>query len=227
MVLPSGQLSDDERYVRELEETIAKFMSPLRDIPFAVVMKAISGFAVLPFDRKNPSDASLLTRLTSGLDKATAEANREGIFTNRPNEVGNHIEPFVKNALNQVKCRATVPRTKKGIHRSAGYPDIEIRDIDGRLSYLECKTYNIRSEDSSFRAFYLQPSEDVKITADARHLLVGFEIESATRRSKAAYVPTKWRLYTLENLQVQVKHEFNASNIDIYRDDSLLARGSI
>ena len=94
------------------------------------------------------------------------------------------------------------------------------------MTYLECKTYNLKSEDSSFRAFYLQPSEDVKITADARHLLVGFEIKPAKRDGHDAFVPVRWRLYTLENLRVQVKHEFNASNQDIYQENSLLASGS-
>ncbi len=220
-------MSNDEKYVRELEETIAKFMSPLKDIPFRIVIKAITGFSVVPFDRNSPADTALLGRLKDALNKALSDANQIGIPTSRPNEVGNRIEPFVRRALCAVGCKASIPKTKKGVHRSAGYPDIEIRDIDNRLTYLECKTYNIKSEGSSFRAFYLQPSEDAKMTADARHLLVGFEVKLEERRSKNVYVPTKWRLYTLENLRVQVKHEFNASNIDIYRSDSLLAQSSI
>ncbi|MBI5228683.1 hypothetical protein HY991_01125 [Candidatus Micrarchaeota archaeon] len=82
-------------------------------------------------------------------------------------------------------------------------------------------------EDSSFRAFNLQPSEDFKITADARHLLVGFEIKVERRNGKRAFVPIHWRLYTLDNLRVQVKHEFNASNKDLYRGTTLLAEGGI
>lgn len=212
--------------MRDLEETIAKFMSPLKDIPFPIVIKSISGFKVLPFDKRNPRDLALLETLTTALNIATVEANKVGIFSARPNEVGNHIEPFVRTALTKIGCRATIPRTRKGIHRSAGYPDIEVRDSHDSISYLECKTYSEKSEDSSFRAFYMQPSEDSKITADAKHLLVGFEIRQAERQSKTAFVPVKWRLYSLETLRVQVKHEFNASNIDIYRDEALLAEGS-
>jgi len=200
-------------------------MSPLKDIPFPVVIKAISGFKVLSFNKTNGEDLALLEKLTQALNIATLEANKVGIFSDRPNEVGNHIEPFVRDALKRVGYKALIPITKKGIHRSAGYPDIEIRGNDGSLSYLECKTYSVKSEDSSFRAFYLKPSEDFKITGDARHLLVGFEIKSETRKSKSAFVPVRWRLYTLEKLRVQVKHEFNASNVDIYRSEALLGEG--
>lgn len=72
----------------------------------------------------------------------------------RPNEVGNHIEPFVKDALNSLGMKAEIPLTSNGKHQSAGYPDVFIQDVDNRITYLECKTYNQKSIGSSFRAFY-------------------------------------------------------------------------
>lgn len=217
----------DERYVKNLEETISKFMAPLRDIPFPIVIKAISGFSIVPFNKDDKSDKVLLEKLVKAMRKATKIANQTGIFTDRPNEVGNHIEPFVRDALNELDMKATIPLTKSGKHKSAGYPDIEILDTDRRVTYLECKTYNPKSEDSSFRAFYLQPSEDFKITSDARHLLVGFEIKVETRDGKKAYIPIHWMLYTLDKLKVQVKYEFNASNKEIYQNAALLAEGGL
>jgi hypothetical protein len=217
----------DEKYVKDLEETISKFMAPLKDIPFPIVIKAISGFSIVPFNPDVKADRILLEKLIRAMKKATKSANQTGIFANRPNEVGNHIEPFVRDALNEIGMKATIPTTSHGKHKSAGYPDIELHDTDNRVTYLECKTYNRKSEDSPFRAFYLQPSKDFKVTADARHLLVGFEIRVEERNGKKAYVPIHWRLYTLDNLRVQVKHEFNASNKDIYQNDSLLAEGGL
>jgi hypothetical protein len=219
-------MQKNEEYIKELEATISKFLSPLKDIPFTIVIKTLTGFDVLPFNKKDPSDARLLEKLRIGITNATKAAYKEGIYTSRPNEVGNHIEPFVRKALNGIEVSATIPKTKKGIHRSAGYPDIEINYKD-KISYIECKTYNAKSEDSSFRAFYLQPSEDSKITSDAKHLLVGFEIQSTERHGREAYVPTRWRLYSLHGLRVQVKHEFNASNMKIYDVKYLLAEGKI
>lgn len=217
----------DEKYVKDLEETISKFMAPLKNLPFPIVIKAISGYSVVPFNQNDKKDKTLLDKLVKALGKATKTANQTGIFTNRPNEVGNHIEPFVRDALNELGMKASIPTTPEGKHQSAGYPDVEMHDSDDRVTYLECKTYSLKSEDSSFRAFYLQPSENFKVTADARHLLVGFEIREEKRNGKNAYVPVRWRLYTLDKLRVQVKHEFNASNKDLYQKEALLAEGGL
>ena len=217
----------DESYVRDLEEAISKFMAPLKDIPFPVVIKSLSGYSVMPFNQNDDVDRSLLQKLSKAMAKATKKVNEDGIFSNRPNEVGNQIEPFVRQALNDLGLTATIPKTKRGVHKSAGYPDIEIKEDNGRITYLECKTYNLKSGDSSQRAFYLSPSEDTKITVDARHLLVGFEVQLSERSNKPAYVPVRWGLYTLDKLRVQVKYEFNASNKNIYLDEALLAEGGL
>lgn len=214
-------------YVKQLEDTIAKFLKPLKDIPFPIAIKAISGYEVLSFDRNNASDKKLLDNLVKAMRIAIKNAYKEGIATERPNEVGNHIEPFVKSALNSLGMNAGVPLTSSNKHQSAGYPDVFIKDLDGRITYLECKTYNKKSINSSFRAFYFQPSESSKINHDARHLMVGFEIIKEKRNGKIVFVPVHWKLFTLENMTVQIKHEFNASNRDMYNSNALLAEGGI
>ncbi|MBI5228684.1 hypothetical protein HY991_01130 [Candidatus Micrarchaeota archaeon] len=123
----------DEKYVKELEETISRFMAPLKNIPFPIVIKAISGFSVIPFNQNDQSDKALLEKLVKAMKNATKTANQTGIFTNRPNEVGNHIEPFVRQALNDLGLSASTPFTTSGKHKAAGYPDIEIKEPDGRL----------------------------------------------------------------------------------------------
>lgn len=218
---------NEKDYVIQLEETISKFLKPLKRIPFPIAVKAISGHEVLPFDAKNREDKELLIRLIKAMDISITKAYKTGISTARPNEVGNQIEPFVKDALNSLGLKAEIPLTSKGRHQSAGYPDILIKDIDNRITYLECKTYSKKSIGSSFRAFYFQPSENPKINFQARHLMVGFEIKAEKRRGKPIYVPIHWKLYTLEKMLVQVKHEFNASNKEMYKADSLLAEGGI
>ncbi|MFH1601391.1 MAG: hypothetical protein ABIB61_00345 [Candidatus Shapirobacteria bacterium] len=159
---------DKNNYIKQLEETISKFIEPLKNIPFPVAVKAISGHGVLSFDKNNPKDKKLLGRLTEAMDTAIKNAYEKGISTARPNEVGNHIEPFVKDALNSVGLKAEIPLTTNGKHQSAGYPDIYIEDADRRKIYLECKTYNKKSIKSSFRAFYFQPSKSSKITCSAK-----------------------------------------------------------
>ncbi len=214
-------------YIKQLEETISKFLTPLKDIPFPIAIKAISGYHVLAFDKNSREDKELLNRLIKAIDIALKNAYKTGISTPRPNEVGNHIEPFVKSALNKIGVKAEIPLTSNGKRQSAGYPDIVIQDVDNRITYLECKTYNKKSIGSSFRAFYFQPSQSSKITHDARHLMVSFEIEKENRKGKPVFIPIHWKLYTLEKMLVQVKHEFNTSNKKMYKPEALLAEGGI
>jgi hypothetical protein len=97
-----------------------------------------------------------------------------------------------------------------------------------RVVYLECKTYNLANIGTTQRAFYFSPSkESFKITADARHLVMSFQIEIAQRQGQQVYVPVHWRIYSTDSMVVQVKHEFNANNRQIYRPDALLAEGPI
>jgi hypothetical protein len=82
-------------------------------------------------------------------------------------------------------------------------------------------------KDTSFRSFYFSPSEDPKITRDAFHLLMSFELDTAERKGTRAFIPVSWQIYTLDKLLIQVKHEFNASNRELYTKEALLAQGRI
>ncbi|MFA5063734.1 MAG: restriction endonuclease [Candidatus Omnitrophota bacterium] len=215
----------DEQYVRKLEEAIKKFMAPLEDIPFPIAIKAISGYEVIAFDKNNADDKTLLEKLSEAAAWAGENAKNVGIKSNRPNEVGNYIEPFVKNALIKVGLKAGTPRCKSGRRQSTGYPDIEIVESKDRVTYLECKTYSLKNIDTTQRAFYFSPSEEgCKITADARHLVLSYQIEL---KSPGVYIPVHWRLYCIESMAVQVKHEFNTDNRQMYRKEALLAEGKI
>ena len=52
-----------EEYIKELEETISEFLKPLKNIPFRIAIKAISGCDVIPFNKNNPNDKQLLMDL--------------------------------------------------------------------------------------------------------------------------------------------------------------------
>lgn len=220
-------MNDREEYIKQLEALISKFLEPLKGIPYPIAIKALTGYEVLHFDLSNTKNQELLNLLKRAAQMAGDEAYKQGIFTRRPNEAGNHIEPFVVSALRKVGLVADKPRTKSGKIKVAGYPDIEIIDKHGRIIYLDCKTYNTATKNQSFRTFYFSPSKDPKITKDAFHLLLSFELTREERKGQMAFVPISWQLYTLENLKVQVKHEFNASNKDLYKSEFLLAKGRI
>ena len=222
-------MDEQEGYIKELEETIKQFLKPLNNIPFKIAMKAVSGCKVIPFNNDDPKDQQLLKDLIEAAKIATKNANKQGIFTRRANEVGNHIEPFMIDALNQIGLNADRPKTKEGKKKAVGYPDIFLKDRYGRPNYIECKTYNERNYQTTQRSFYFSPAErptDFKVIYGARHIIVSFKIERAERNGKNAFVPVYWKIFSIDNLVGQIKHEFNASNKQMYTKEALLAEGS-
>jgi len=220
-------MNDQEEYIRQLEQVISKFLEPLKGIPFPLAIKTLTGFKVLTFESSVEENKDLLNQLSKAAQVAGKNVFKEGVFAARPNEAGNHIEPFVVEALRDVGLKADKPIAKSGKRKAAGYPDIQIEDEHNRTVYLDCKTYNTLTKEQTFRTFYFSPSKDPKITKDAFHLLMSFELDTAERKGRRAFIPISWQLYTLDKLLIQVKHEFNASNKDLYTEEALLAHGII
>ncbi len=209
---------NDDEYVKQLEDVIKKMLAPLKDIPLKIVIKSISGHDIIDFDKNNPDDIKLLECLIKACKKAMQWINETGIRTARPNEAGNAVEPYVKQALINLGCKAHTPTTISGKEKSSGYPDIVFTDSSGRINYLECKTFNENSLNSSFRSFYLSPSNDFKITADAHHFLVSFKMEE----NQSVFYVKGFKLLTLERLKVDVKNEFNTNNKELYKAENIL-----
>ncbi len=210
----------DDEYVKQLEDVIKKMLAPLKDIPLKIVIKSLSGYDIIDFDRSDPKDKELLDCLINTCKNAMQSINLNGIKpkSDRPNEAGNAIEPYVKNELTKLGCNAHTPITASGKEKSSGYPDIVFTDKTGRENYLECKTFNENSLNSSLRSFYLSPSNDFKITANAHHFLVSFEMEKRQLR----FYAKGFKLLTLEKLNVDVKNEFNTNNKELYKAENIL-----
>ena len=90
----------DKKYVSNLENVIKQMLRPLKDIPFNLVIETMTGKKVVSFDFKNLEHKQILDLLKRTALNAGKEINKTGILRYRPNEVGNDIEPYVKNALN-------------------------------------------------------------------------------------------------------------------------------
>lgn len=221
-------MSNKDNYVEQLEYVIKQMLRPLKDIPLNLVIEALCDKKIIPFDKSDTKDQQVLDKLKKVCVKAGLEVNKKGIIRSRPNEVGNDIEPFVKGALKLVGYQAYTPRTITGKSKATGYPDIEFVDESGRANYLECKTYNIENISTTQRSFYLSPSEDFKITKDAHHLVVSFEIFVAGMSGRNYVFNCKsWKILSIENLLVDVKYEFNSDNRRLYSEDLILAEGTL
>lgn len=197
-----------------------------KNVPFKEVILATTQHRVLDFDTNNPAHRGLLQQVTKAANLAAASARSNGLFSARINEAGNHMEAFVKAALREAGLTAQTPVTEAGRAQATGYPDVE---ITGAVPcYLELKTYSAETVNTTQRSFYYSPSETPKVSHDALHFLLAYELTKVTRDHRDGFVPVRWKLITLQDLEVDLKFEFNQSNRGLYGKDaraSLLSEG--
>ena len=99
----------DEKYISKLEGVIKQMLTPLKDIPFNLVIESLTGKKVIPFDFNNPLDNELLGLLKNVALKAGKKINEMGIIRARANEVGNDIEAFVKSTMQDYNLHPDIP----------------------------------------------------------------------------------------------------------------------
>jgi hypothetical protein len=209
-----------------LAAILSELTKPTKQIPFKQVIEATTHHRILDFDTNNAAHVELRKKILVAAKLAGERAHKEGIATARANEAGNHIEPFVKAALREVGLHAQTPTNALGKTQTTGYPDIEIAGQPP--CYVELKTYNAATADTTQRTFYYSPSEQLKVTHDALHLLLAFQLEKVERDGKTVFIPVRWKLISLQDLQVHLKFEFNQNNRGLYGKEasaSLLGEG--
>ncbi len=210
---------------QELKGVIAQMLKPLNGLSLDIIIEGLSGNSVIPFDKNNQKDIEVLKILTKVANKTLEDVNIKGILRPRPNEVGNDIEPFVKEALNHFGYTSNTPKTSAGKRKSTGYPDIEFIDKYDRVNYLECKTYNIDNINTTQRSFYLSPSKEFKVTKDAHHFGISFEVYvQKSIGNKHLYKIKSWKILDLSKLTLDVKYEFNADNKRLYDSNLIIAQ---
>ncbi len=215
-----------DEYTKKLENCLRQMLQPIKGIPLSLVIESLSGWQIVPFDNDDIRDKKILQILSEVANIAGNVINQVGILRPRPNEVGNDIEIYVKNALNGKGCSANTPKSKRG--KTAGYPDIEFTDEFGRINYLECKTFNIANISTTQRSFFLSPSEDFKITTNAHHFIISYEVYVEGRSgNNNIYKCKSWKILSIENLDVDVKYEFNSDNARLYTEEMILAEGNL
>jgi hypothetical protein len=219
----------DEEYIKELEAVLAGFLKPVKNIPFSLIIKSMCGRTILPMDVDSAEDSALVAQLARVAALAGELVRANPIRRNRPNEVGNDVESYVVTAATSVGFTAARPKTASGRGRSTGYPDILLVGEDGRPTYLECKIFGEGGDLTTMRSFYLSPSDDFKVTLDARHLLMAFgvEREPIDGSQDSFYRATSFKLVDLSGLKCDVKYEFNSDNIRLYREHLILAEGRV
>lgn len=216
--------------IEVLEQALDKLKST-GEILFPQAIKSIFNHEVITMQKNNPEHKKIISRLEEVAENATTNAYEDGIMRPRPNEVGNDMEPYVKRALKKIGFKAETPRKRSGGRKSTGYPDIYFEDDTGKPYYLEIKTFNQNNINTKQRAFYLSlPKKgEEKINHDAPHILMSFQIETENRpetpNNKTCYIPVAWKLVSLDSMKLKIKNEFNASNHEMYQENSILSEG--
>ncbi|MBW1615855.1 MAG: hypothetical protein JRJ49_04825 [Deltaproteobacteria bacterium] len=207
---------NNPEYTEKLENIIKQMLRPLKDIPFTLTIEAMTGKKVIAFDFLKDEHKDVLELLKQAALKAGTAINKTGVVRSRPNEVGNDIENYIKNALNSLGLNADIPTGPSGNKKAVGYPDIIFRHQNNPY-YLECKTYNIKNINTTFRSFYLSPSDEFKVIHDAPHLVLSFEIYvDGESGNKNIYKCKHYKILSIEALSLDVKYEFNSDNKRLY-----------
>ncbi|MEJ5352108.1 MAG: hypothetical protein WHS65_11005 [Melioribacteraceae bacterium] len=220
----------NDDYTKRLENVIKQMLQPLKNIPFNLVIEALTGKKVLLFDFNDVEHQKVLAKLKDVALLAGKKINQIGILRQRPNEVGNDIEKFVKEAFDEKQLEADRPTSSSGRKKSTGYPDI-IFWFNNNPYYLECKTYNIKNISTTQRSFYFSPSNEFKVIYDAPHFLLAYEIYVSDKKGKKnIYKCRSYKVLSLETVSVDVKYEFNSDNKRLYSNINgakILAEGKI
>lgn len=220
----------NDNYTYRLENVIKQMLTPLKDIPFNLVIESLTGKKVISFDFNNKEDKKLLEILKKVAVLAGRKINVNGIESRRANEVGNYIEAFVKESMKEHNLNPDTPAGKSGKKKSTGYPDI-VFFHKGKPYYLECKTYNLKNIDTTQRSFYFSPSDDFKVIYNTHHFVISYEMFVDGRRAtNNIYRCRHYKILSLESLSLDVKYEFNSDNRRMYSGKAgtiILSEGDI
>jgi hypothetical protein len=203
----------------------------LRGVAFSEVIFDTTGKKVISFDANNPVDQRIAKAIAAACDETMKRLNAPGSAiqnVGRINEVSSHFEDSLRELLNATSgLSCDFPLTAEGKAQRSGYPDLRIVDLESkRVFYLDPKLYAAGSRDSSFRTFYFEPKRTTnKVHDDAVHFIVGFQHEPRDGSSSPSsmWKFTRWDLVDLSPFEVKLKAEFQGSNRDMYRTETIVA----
>ena len=210
-----------DKQLAQLKAAAKIFLRPMERLPFPVVVEAMTECEVFPMT-KSKQDLVLLSALADACMATVAESVDAPYRADRPNEVSTQVEKKLQTHLENAGVVVETPSSADGrVRGGSGYPD-RLLWRDGQPSYLEVKV----SQDiqkGGLRSFYYMASKSTKIRHSARHLLAGFAIRE---RAEKLWVLTEWKIEDLFHLRVKLKPEYNADNLEIYRDELILLEGN-
>lgn len=214
--------------IQEYQKIIREILSAFEKVSFPIIVESSTGYRVLSIDAER--DLDLIEDLTAVARTVTERYNRNPITRNtymsvigksrdskvfRSNEVGKILEYEVCNIKMKFRTISEIQPL-----RQTGYPDLKIIENTGRVSYVEIKA-TTRPDDSSPRDFFYSIGKKTreKINSDGFHLLLGFIIKEV---NPGEFITIGWKLADLSKINVSIKAEFNADNLEIYKPEAIV-----
>jgi len=226
--------------LRQYQETIRKIIAAFQGVDFPIVVESTLGVEVEVFDTDDQHDKALLSDLTIIADTLLniyfAQPIDRKLYhqitgrqpTNfRPNEVGIALECVFPEQAMKMVTNKQIRSIRSVRHLKAhGYPDAEITDIWNRITYMEIKA-TTRPDIGSARDFFFTPlsATSRKVTKSARHLLLGFILEEEIEAH--CFRTVGWKLVDLSRIKLSLKPEFNANNLEIYKQEAILCERNL
>jgi hypothetical protein len=215
---------------KDVEKLLTEAVKAYRGLPSKIgvgdAIEAIADQKVIALT-SDGEDKVLLEKVGRAATALIERSAETPIKTTRLNELGNAIEEPLLQACCDVGLKATWPTRRNGSGGRTGYPDIAIDVTGARPTYLEAKVIGAGSEGSSFRSFYLSPSDNPKVCVDARHLLIAFVHERQENDSDGSerYSLKAYKIVDMARVVGKIKFEYQSSNKEMYLGDSVVARG--
>jgi len=218
-------INQDETFIKKvLDET--KRIKKQGGILFSEVIEEVTSKKIISADDSYLKEKLKLLEVC--FDEVVENSKISPIKVKRVNELGNALEPILKNQINSKnKLKCSMPLTASGKKQSSGYPDLIIEDGDKNI-YIEVKTYANKegSLTSSFRSFYYEPKQDTsKINKNGYHILIAFG-HIGKDKDNIGYVLDDWHLVDLSKLKVFFKGEFQSNNKTMYGKENIISKKS-
>jgi hypothetical protein len=217
--------ADRESELENLREFAKTIIRSMKNTPFNLVVEAVTGFKIIPVDLESDADRKLVGDLAEAANAVMVSTQKSPIIANRSNDVATPLERLFLANLARRGIAVSRPRLKGGRQLSSAYPDLQLTDAPNRVTYIEVK--NSRPEniyEPSARNFFFKASEETKITADARHLIMGFINEEVSEKK---WRIIGWKLVDLYDLRVNFKPEFNIDNPAIYAPKNIVIQANL
>lgn len=220
-------MNDTKEFEKLLATAVEAYRALPKGIPVSVAIEAMTTFKVIELDLESADDTKLLEYVSNAAIHCIQASQENPVRSPRVNEVGNLLEPLLKASLEAQNLNVSWPTTANGSAGRSGYPDLLVTEANNRLTYIEVKAVGPGQEASTFRSFYLSPSDTPKITADARHLLVAFghEYIGNADNGSGLYRVNHYKVVDLAHVFGQIKFEYQSSNRGIYTSRAVKSSG--